>query len=269
MSVIRPINRDARRLEFASAHPFPFIKIDNFLDPEFANEVAASYPSYEAAKSLGREFDKLNERLKIQITDSDQFPEPVRRLAEAFSSQSWLNELEYITGIPRLLADPRFDGAGLHLTGPGGRLDVHVDFNLRSDRNLFRRLNILLYLNPVWESSWGGQIELWDRDVRHCCHSFDPIFNRCVVFETSEISFHGVTPVTSPVGYVRNSFAAYYYTLEPPANWDGTQHSTIFKPRPDEALRRFALMPMASLRKRLIKAVRRGSARLTNFRGRD
>lgn len=204
---------------------------------------------------MGFEFHALNEKLKVQVTDSAKFPEAVRRLSVALSSPQFLEQLEYITGIPKLLADPEFHGGGMHLTGPTGRLDVHVDFNLLN--GLHRRLNILVYLNPVWEESWGGNIELWDKDVKKCFHSLQPIFNRCVVFETSEISFHGVTPITCPPGYVRRSFAAYYYTREAPAHWDGTKHSTVFRARPNERLRGTVLMPAQKLRENLRSGVRR------------
>ena len=47
-----------------------------------------------------------------------------------------------------------------------GHLDVHVDFNYIEDRKLFRRMNILVYFNKDWQDEWGGNIELWDEDVR-------------------------------------------------------------------------------------------------------
>ena len=116
-------------------------------------------------------------------------------------------------------------------------MDVHVDFNFIAARELHRRLNILIYFNKDWDPSWGGNIELWDRDVKTCVHSFSPIFNRCVVFETSDISYHGVSAVKCPDGRSRKSFAAYYYTKEAPPHWTGEEHSTIFKARPGEVLK--------------------------------
>jgi len=143
----------------------------------------------------------------------------------------------------------------MHLTNSSGRLDVHVDFNYHADDQLFRRLNILVYLNPVWEEAWGGKIELWDRDVTHCAHAFSPVLNRCVVFETSDISYHGVTQITCPPGMTRKSFAAYYYTKEAPAAWNGEAHSTIFRARPDEQFRGKVLMPAEQLGRKAGEAV--------------
>jgi hypothetical protein len=149
-------------------------------------------------------------------------------------------------------------------------LDVHVDFNLIEDRKLHRRLNLLLYLNPVWEEAWGGQIQLWDKKVKHCRQMFAPVLNRCVIFETNDISYHGVVPVTNAAPYPRISFATYYYTREAPANWDGKVHSTIFKARPEERLRGLVLMPAEKVQRRLaagIHRIKQGAKRLVA--GRD
>lgn len=242
-SIVRPLDIPALRQQFKAAKPFPFFCVDNFLEPEFVSEVVAAYPTYETARSMGHEFSAVNEKLKVQITDSGRFPAPVKRLSDALASPDFLSALEQITGVRNLLADDRLGGGGMHLTGSSGRLDVHVDFNYVEDRQWHRRLNILVYLNPVWEESWGGEIELWDREVKNCVHSFQPVVNRCVVFETSEISYHGVSPNRCPPGQVRKSFAAYYYTKEAPAGWDGRSHSTVFKARPDEAFRGSVMMP--------------------------
>jgi Rps23 Pro-64 3,4-dihydroxylase Tpa1-like proline 4-hydroxylase len=106
------------------------------------------------------QFQAVNERKKVQISDASRFPPAVRKLHEALASPEFLADVSYITGIPRLLADPKLAGGGIHVTGPHGRLDVHVDFNLMEANGWHRRLNILVYLNPVWKPGWGGEIEL-------------------------------------------------------------------------------------------------------------
>lgn len=253
--LLNPLDREALRQEFRSAKPYPHIVIENFLQEDFLREVVGSYPNFsqawEEAKGTRDAFVALNERYKLQVTDSNRFPEPVRRLHEALASQAFLDDLSYITGIPNLLADPEMRGGGMHMTGPRGRLDVHIDFNYDKKAKLHRRLNILLYLNDDWKETWGGAVELWDRDVKHCVRSLPPTLNRCMIFETSEISYHGVEPVTCPEGVARKSFAGYYYTREAPENWDGTIHSTNFKPRPNEYLRNAVLGRFESMGRRM------------------
>lgn len=192
---------------------------------------------------MGRSFAAVNERGKVQITNSKVFAEPIRRLHEELASPEFLDLMSYALDVPGLMADPELVGGGIHETGPRGHLDVHVDFNYIEERDLHRRANILVYMNKNWKPEWGGNIELWDKDVKKCHHSFSPIFNRCVVFATNEISYHGVTAVKCPEGVMRKSFAAYYYTKEAPAGWTGEKHSTIFKARPNERLKKYLLMP--------------------------
>ena len=243
MNPIRTLDLDALRDAFQNAEPFPHIVIENFLDPGFAREVAAAYPSFEEGSEQGFAFDFVRERRKIQVSDSGLFPTPVARLHEALAAPEFLAQLETITGIPSLEADPSLGGGGIHVTGPGGRLDVHVDFNFNEERNVHRRLNILVYLNPEWEESWGGAVELWDARVKRCIQRVPPVLNQCVLFETSAISFHGVEPVAPIAPVPRQSFAAYYYTKDAPDDWDGRSHGTIFRTRPDERFRRYVVVP--------------------------
>jgi hypothetical protein len=254
--IIQPLDRQVLRQQYIKADPFPFVKVENFLDPLFATQVASAYPAFDDAIRKGRVFKTVNERRKVQITDSKLFPEPIAQLNNALASREFLSDLAYVTGIPDLLADEELVGGGIHITGPGGRLDVHVDFNYIERRKLHRRLNLLLYLNPIWKEEWGGHIQLWDRSVKSCRQSCAPALNRCVIFETSDISFHGVTPITTRAPYPRISFATYYYTREAPPNWNGTVHNTIFKARPEERLRRYVLMPAEVLQQRLVERLR-------------
>jgi hypothetical protein len=250
--LISPFNREELRRQFMHAVPYPFVTVDSFLDHAFAKELAAAYPSFEAALAKGKTFKAVNEKKKIQITDTGRFPEPVAKLNELLAAPAFLADLSYVTGIPNLLADSELIGGGMHMTGPGGRLDVHVDFNYIEKRKLHRQLNLLLYLNPVWDESWGGHIQLWDKDVKKCEHSFLPVLNRCVIFQTNEISYHGVNPVTPAAPYPRISFATYYYTREAPSNWKGDVHSTIFRARPQERLRKYVLMPAELMQRRIL-----------------
>lgn len=249
------LDKEALRRLYVAAEPFPFVQIDDLLEPGFADEVAASYPSFDTATGQGISFQSLNERKKIQITDSTLFPEPAKRLNEVLASSEFLSMLSYISGIPKLFADEELVGGGLHLTGPGGRLDVHIDFNYLESRQIHRRLNLLLYLNPVWKDEWGGHVQLWDKGVKECRHDIVPKHNRCVIFETSGISYHGVTPVSADAPLDRRSFAAYYYTKEAPPNFAGGVRNTVFQARPDERVRGYLLMPVLRLQDKLRQGI--------------
>ena len=253
--IINPIDRDALRERVRSSTPVPNFCIDNFLDEAFAERVLAAFPSFEEAAKIGRSFSALNEKGKIQVTDSSKFAEPIAELNQALAAPEFLTLLSDVFEIPNMLADEQLDGGGIHQTGARGHLDVHIDFNYLEERQLHRRLNILIYFNKNWRPEWGGDIELWDKDVKVCHHSFSPVFNRCVVFTTNEISYHGVTAVKCAEGQPRTSFAANYNTKHPPAGGAGTPHTTIFKARPNEVLKGKVLMPLSHASKRFRQVV--------------
>lgn len=265
LDLITPINRDAFREKFLSAEPFPHFCIDNFLDEDFANEVHDAFPAFQDAQTMGKEFSTVNERKKVQITDASKFAPAMKKLHELLSSKEYVDLWSDLTGVPNLLADPELVGGGIHETNKDGHLDVHVDFNYVKERKLHRRLNILIYFNKNWCEDYGGYLDIWDKDVKKRYGYFAPIFNRACGFLTSEISFHGVTPLTCPPGVMRKSFATYYYTKEAPEGWDGASHSTIFKARPDEWAKGKIAMPLENASRVARNVVRKAKSRAKGF----
>ncbi|MBK8010934.1 MAG: 2OG-Fe(II) oxygenase [Deltaproteobacteria bacterium] len=242
---INPLDVEMLQKQFLSSRPTRYFVIEQFLKESFLEEVVASYPGYEEASQVGKKFAYVNEKRKVQITDPALFPSPVRTLSDVLAHPDFLKEVCEITQIPNLLADDRLSGGGMHLMAPGGHLDVHADFNLLKPEGYHRRLNIIVHLNPRdWRPEWGGAFELWDPQVRFLLHEFPPAWNRCLVFNTTLTSFHGVSAITCPKGRSRNSFAGFYYTKEPPPDWDGHEHPPDFRARPNEYFKGLVKMPV-------------------------
>ena len=115
-----------------------------------------------------------------------------------------------VTGIPGLQTIEDRLGYGLHQGANQSFLDIHIDYNLHPLRKLYRKLNLIIFLNESWESNWGGHLELWDADVANCVQSIAPVFNRCALFECSEIStmdttgsrFRKVSPASQPINII-------------------------------------------------------------------
>ena len=215
--------------EYASASPFPHVVVDDFLP---TGVIAALIESYEAAPETWHEF---NSRLEVKRTQRDEevMPAAIRHVAQQFNSQVFLEFLERLTGIEGLLSDPSLAGGGMHQIAPGGLLKVHADFNEHHHLRVDRRLNALLYLNEDWQDSYGGHLELWNRDMSTAVRRIAPLANRLVVFNTTRWSFHGhPDPLTCPPGRVRRSLAWYYYTA--PRPMFRRRHSTLFQARPGE-----------------------------------
>jgi hypothetical protein len=227
--------RDAQkyRQSFQSADPFPHVCIENFLKPEFAQDLLVAFPSFERGNYIG---DDGREGGKSTLAKIRQCGAAYEALDEAIKSPEFLNSIEQLTGIEGLIYDPWYLGGGTHENRDGMSLDPHVDFNYHPSERWHRRLNLIVYLNPEWDASWGGALEIF-RDPHaqvRASATFAPLFNRCVIFETSERSWHGFDRIQLPankVGLTRRSIALYFYTKDRPAEEIADRHTTYYVKR--------------------------------------
>ncbi|GIH38811.1 hypothetical protein Mco01_18110 [Microbispora corallina] len=223
---------DRWRVSFLEAKPFRHVVIDDFLPPGALEPVLDEFP--EPRDASWQQFDSSRE-IKLALSDTERMGPATRNLLAEFNGQVFVEFLERLTGIEQLVSDPHFEGGGLHQIRPGGFLKVHADFNRHRRLNLDRRLNGLLYLNKDWEESYGGHLQLWDVDMTRCEHKILPVFNRFVVFATTDDANHGhPDPLTCPDDRARRSMALYYYTNGRPDEETGDDHTTVFKRRPGE-----------------------------------
>ena len=161
-----------------------------------------------------------------------------REFYDYMRSPTFLDAMSRMLGIPDLLLDPQMYGGGTHENLEGQELDPHIDFNYDPVRRWHRRLNLLVYLNKEWDLSWGGGIELhsnprdWDRDQ---VTSFNCEFNRAVIFETNEHSWHGFRRIRLPEakrGLSRKCISVYPCTRHRPKEEVAPPHGTFYVQRP-------------------------------------
>jgi Rps23 Pro-64 3,4-dihydroxylase Tpa1-like proline 4-hydroxylase len=229
------LHADAERLgqEYQHAQPFPFIVIDNFLPDDIVQAVADAVPGRSSADWTKLPTD--DQRGKRVLADESKLPIPIRALIQELNSGYFLRFLEMLTGIDDLISDTKLVGGGLHVIERGGKLSVHVDFSHHPTNGLNRRLNLLLYLTRNWQEAYGGNLEFWSQDIKTCEQKVLPVFNRCAIFSTSPISYHGHPEgLNCPDGMTRNSIALYYFTKGRPEEEEG-EHNTLFKSRPEDS----------------------------------
>jgi hypothetical protein len=218
----------------ACAEPFPHVVIDDFLPEEVLRSVAHSFPK---PKEIDwQEFDNPRQK-KLAVNHEDQIESGARWLLYQLNSATFMEFLEGLTSVEGLIHGPYFTGGGLHQIERGGYLKIHEDFNRHPKFNLDRRLNLLLYLNENWKEEYGGHLELWDKEIKRCVRRILPTFNRCVIFNTTDFSFHGhPEPLACPKGMTRKSLALYYYSNGRPDTEMSHEHGTLVRPRPGEII---------------------------------
>jgi Rps23 Pro-64 3,4-dihydroxylase Tpa1-like proline 4-hydroxylase len=228
---------DQYRSEYQGAAPFPHAVIDDFLREEDLDLVLQEF--LQSQDEAWLRFDNTREKKLAERRETSFGPFTRHLLAANFNSSVFLEFLESLTGIGGLIPDPYYEGGGLHQIVPGGFLKVHADFNWHKDLKLDRRLNVIVYLNRNWKEEYGGYLELWNREMTRCERRVLPVFNRCVIFSTTDFSYHGhPEPLTCPEGMTRKSLALYYYSNGRPAEEVSDEHSTLFQSRPGEVMRR-------------------------------
>ncbi len=236
MSLIAPhVLHDADRYaqRFQAATPFRHVVIDRFLDDDLCRSLLADFPSFEARHALD-EMGRVGG--KAVRMDVREISPAYRQLDRFLQSGEFLDFVSAVTGIPDLLYDADYIGGGTHENRHGQGLDAHVDFNFHPRTRWHRRLNLIVYLNEEWESSWGGELELhsnpWD-SADNRTTSVTPLFNKAVIFETNEVSWHGFSTIRLPEerdSVSRKSFAIYLYTVERPHDETAPPHATIYVP---------------------------------------
>lgn len=222
--------------QYSSAVPFPSIYLDQFLKADALQRVQNEFP--EVSDKIWTHYIHYNER-KHGLTKYEHFPSSVQELVQELSQPKFVNWLEKLTGISNLFADPNMEGSGLHQTLKGGFLNIHADFTVHPLEPAWqRRVNVLLFLNDNWDSSQGGDLELWDSNMKECQQKIAPQSNRVVIFSTGEKTYHGYpTPLTCDHNTSRKSVAMYFYTKEKSFK----KTATDYQPRPEDGNKKWLI----------------------------
>ncbi|MFD4830117.1 2OG-Fe(II) oxygenase [Streptomyces uncialis] len=210
------IDLSMARERFAAAAPFPHIVLDRWWSPDLLRAARAEFPpgddprwtTYPDPKEYGK-----------RAGDARMWGPATTEYFRRAHSEAMCSAMEVIAGTGPLTPDDA--GGGMHMTGEGGRLAMHRDFNRHPTLPLERRLNMLTFLNDTWDRSWGGVLYLGaQREVEVL-----PSFGRTVIFECGPDSWHGhPDPVTGD--HWRRSLACYYYA--PLRDTTAPEHSTVW-----------------------------------------
>tara|TARA_A100001015_G_scaffold145101_1_gene160904 strand:- start:2739 stop:3596 length:858 start_codon:yes stop_codon:yes gene_type:complete len=220
--------------QYLSQSPYPHIELDNFFSVDFLNSILTEFPDLSGFK-FSENYKNQNE-IKFANNDYKNFPKKIKFFFDFLNSNYFINFLQNLTSIKeKLLADEDLNGGGLHEIKSGGLLKVHTDFNKHPNKELDRRVNVLIYLNKDWKREYNGYLELWDKEMQFCKKKISPDFNKMVIFSTTDFSNHGhPEPLKCPKNKSRKSLALYYFSNGRPQEEildKNLKNRTLFKSR--------------------------------------
>jgi len=196
--------------------PFQHLILNDAFTLELSNLCLQHFPSlsddcWEFSSIPGIE-------IKARSTWTSEFdsPEGIVDAIRILNSAPILRAMSERFEIPKLMPDPYFTGGGLNCSSFGGQLDVHVDGNYHDASGMHRRMNAILYLNPSYQSEWGGEFGIYKDDGETLVKTVEPLHNRLVVFESHDKSYHGIpNQIRFPDDEPRRSIILYFYTAKP------------------------------------------------------
>ena len=140
---------------FSVNKPFKHIVIDGFFKPEVAESMLEEFPLFDEKLAKNENGEVGRKAVHEKVSGIGPSYKMLDNMAKCPDFLHWV---EQVTGIDNLIYDPYYFGGGTHNNLSGQDLDPHVDFTHHPITGHHRRLNLIVYLNKEWNSSWGGVI---------------------------------------------------------------------------------------------------------------
>lgn len=200
-------NLESLRIQYLTAQPFPYLIIDGFCDEEKLNNAYNSIPELDNKSRdyafANNKFEKSN--YKVLSPELDE-------LYHDLASERFNKILSFITA-KKIFVDPKNHGGGLHQGKKNSFLDMHLDFNYHPiNKNWYRELNLLLYLNKDWKEDYKGHLKIKDLRTDEEAELAVP-FNRLIIQQCAPYTLHGYDMTNFPEGRYRTSIATYAYQV--------------------------------------------------------
>jgi len=230
--VLNNLNSNKNELinQWNKLNPIPtrYFYIDNLLPIDTAYQLYNDFVSSDIKWNKQSSFRES----KCNYAKVDILNNLIPLITDLFQDVKIIQAIEEITKIKSLDADPNLYAGGISMMNKNDFLNPHIDNSHDTLRKRYRRLNLLYYVTPDWEISNGGNLLLWDKKVLNNIKILSK-FNRLIIMETNNISWHSVDPVT--VNESRYCLSNYYFSKNSP-NGDDYYHVTSFSGREDQTL---------------------------------
>lgn len=200
-------NREKLREVYLLAKPFPHLVIDHFCDTALLEAACSAIPELQQKSRdyvfAHNKFEKANYKTLSPLLEE---------LQQELCSDRMNDFLSFIAN-ETVFVDPKNHGGGLHQGKKNSFLDMHLDFNYHPlQKNWYRNMNLLLYLNRDWKPEYKGHLKLVDLRSGDEKELAVP-FNRMIIQQTRPYTLHGYEMTCFPENNYRTSIATYAYTV--------------------------------------------------------
>ena len=136
----------------------------------------------------------------------------------AFQDPKIVALVSEICGLKDIQPDPTPIADRLLMMFRNDALVPHLDTIYKEQRQQYRRLNVLYYVSPNWQSEYGGDLVFLNAN-KAATKAVGPVANRLLVMEINQSAWHLVSTVHADAP--RCSLTNYYFSKSPPARTTG------------------------------------------------
>lgn len=237
LKYVNNIDEEQFKRDFNDSNkPFRYAFIDNFLKIDECDKFANSFPDLDDPtwyrfRDVIHGEKNVFERGMLGISNSSELPPKALDIINELNSEPFLQLLRTITSIDGLTNDTHNEigqWAGIRAMLPGAYQSIHSDARKHPHLGIEKRVTLVGYLNEDWEEKDGGYTEVWNNDMTECVDKVAPVYNRVLLFENTDKSYHGVPEVNN---YRKTFLTSYLLASE---DFDETRPKARFVKRPDE-----------------------------------
>ena len=185
-----------------SQRNFPYTIIDNFFNEKTAKKLEKEFPNYKDKNlHVYNNYCEVKKTLNIW----NLFPPLTYNIFTILNSEKVTQLISKKLKIPNVISDHGLHGGGWGLLSKGGKLNPHLDYSLHPKIYAQRKFNLIVFLSRSWKKNWGGELTFYLKNRNNkkmpgkLFKKILPKFNRAVIFDTSNYSWHGVEPIKGNV----------------------------------------------------------------------
>lgn len=205
---------------------FKYWVIDNLLPDDIAVKIARAFPEEEKL----RQRDSLREYKRVGV-DFDSYDKLMEQITYVFHDSEIVKSIEDLTGFQQMIPDRELYAGGLSSMTNNSFLNPHLDNSHDDSKSHYRVLNLLYYVSEDWKTENGGNLVLFPYGINEESVTVTSRFNRLVLMETHDKSYHGVSKVKSQIP--RRCVSNYYFSKSPTVSYH-YDHVTSFYSFPEE-----------------------------------